>query len=51
MLVRTGRVTAGVAELDLLAVDMCGDVHEGRLQRDANPVCITFDLLLTGETA
>jgi predicted DNA-binding protein with PD1-like motif len=46
VLVRSGRVTAGVAEIDLLAVDMQGRVHEGWLERGANPVCITFDLML-----
>jgi predicted DNA-binding protein with PD1-like motif len=50
VLVRAGRVTAGVAEIDLLAVDGRGHVHQGRLQRGANPVCITFDLVLTRDT-
>ena len=51
VLVRAGRVTGGVAEIDLLAVDMRGNVHEGWLARNANPVCITFDLLLTSGTS
>jgi predicted DNA-binding protein with PD1-like motif len=51
VLVRSGRVTTGVADIDLLAVDGCGHVHGGRLARNANPVCITFDLLLTREPA
>lgn len=56
VLVRAGRVTAGVAEIDLLAVDMRGHVHQGRLERGANPVCITFDLVMisnagTGQSA
>jgi predicted DNA-binding protein with PD1-like motif len=50
VLVREGRVTAGVAEIDLLAVDGRGHVHQGRLERGANPVCITFDLVLTRDT-
>jgi len=29
-------------------VDMQGRVHEGRLVRGDNPVCITFDLVLIG---
>lgn len=48
VLIRHGAVTDGVAAIDLLAVDGRGHVHEGWLLRDANPVCITFDLLLTG---
>lgn len=47
VLVRQGRVRDGNAELDLLVVDMQGDVHVGRLVRGQNPVCITFDLVLT----
>jgi predicted DNA-binding protein with PD1-like motif len=50
VLVRMGRVTAGVAEIDLLAVDSRGHVHQGRLERGANPVCITFDLVLTRDS-
>jgi hypothetical protein len=50
VLVHAGRVTAGVAEIDLLAVDSRGHVHQGRLERGANPVCITFDLVLTRDT-
>lgn len=46
VLVRCGRVAAGAAEMDLLVVDARGHVHAGRLERGANPVCITFDLLL-----
>jgi predicted DNA-binding protein with PD1-like motif len=51
VLVRSGRVTAGVAEIDLLAVDSRGHVRQGRLERGANAVCITFDLLLTCDAA
>ncbi len=46
VLVREGHVRDGVAALDLLVVDMEGQVHEGRLVPGANPVCITFDLIL-----
>jgi predicted DNA-binding protein with PD1-like motif len=47
VLVRHGTVRDGKANLDLLVVDMQGRVHEGRLARGENPVCITFDLVLT----
>ncbi len=46
VLVRSGHVVAGTASIDLLAVDGRGHVHEGWLERGANPVCITFDLVL-----
>jgi len=46
VLVRAGRVSSGVARIDLLAVDGRGHVHDGWLERGANPVCITFDLVL-----
>ncbi len=46
VLVREGSVRDGVAAIDMLVVDMQGRVHEGRLARGANPVCITFDLVL-----
>jgi predicted DNA-binding protein with PD1-like motif len=46
VLVREGRIRDGVAALDLLVVDMRGEVHEGWLQRGGNPVCITFDVFL-----
>ena len=48
VLVRGGSVRDGVATLDLLVVDMVGQVHEGTLAREENPVCITFDLVLEG---
>jgi predicted DNA-binding protein with PD1-like motif len=47
VLIRHGTVANGAATIDLLAVDSLGHVHEGTLERGANPVCITFDLLLT----
>jgi hypothetical protein len=46
VLVREGRIRDGVAALDLLVVNMRGEVHEGWLRRGENPVCITFDLFL-----
>jgi predicted DNA-binding protein with PD1-like motif len=49
VLVTHGAVRGGVATLDLMSVDMAGQVHEGRLTRGDNPVCITFDLVLTRE--
>jgi predicted DNA-binding protein with PD1-like motif len=47
VLVRNGHVRNGRAALDLLVVDGQGHVHEGWLERGENPVCITFDLLMT----
>jgi hypothetical protein len=44
--VRYGNVRNGVATIDMVVVDMEGRVHEGRLVRGDNPVCITFDLVL-----
>jgi predicted DNA-binding protein with PD1-like motif len=46
VLVRQGWVRSGRAALELLVVDMNGEVHEGWLERGENPVCITFDLVL-----
>ncbi len=46
VLVRSGHVHDGAAVLDMLVVDMAGLVHEGRLIRGDNPVCITFELVL-----
>jgi predicted DNA-binding protein with PD1-like motif len=46
VLVRSGHVHDGSAVLDMLVVDMAGQVHEGRLIRGDNPVCITFELVL-----
>jgi predicted DNA-binding protein with PD1-like motif len=46
VLVRSGHVHNGEAVLDMLIVDMQGHVHEGRLVRGDNPVCITFELVL-----
>ena len=46
VLVRSGHVHNGEALLDMLVVDMAGHVHQGRLARGENPVCITFELVL-----
>ena len=46
VLVRDGSIRDGKAALDLLVVDMKGEVHQGWLQHGENPVCITFDLML-----
>lgn len=46
VLVRQGWVRDGRAALELLVVDMQGEVHEGWLERGDNPVLITFDLVL-----
>ncbi len=46
VLVRSGHVHNGEAVLDMMVVDMQGHVHEGRLIRGDNPVCITFELVL-----
>jgi predicted DNA-binding protein with PD1-like motif len=46
VLVRSGHVRDGEAVLDMMVVDMQGHVHEGRLVRGDNPVCITFELVL-----
>jgi predicted DNA-binding protein with PD1-like motif len=46
VLVRSGHIHDGTAVLDMLVVDMAGMVHEGRLVRGDNPVCITFELVM-----
>ncbi len=46
VLVREGTIRNGVAALDLLVVDMQGEVHQGCLQRGATPICITVDLFV-----
>jgi predicted DNA-binding protein with PD1-like motif len=46
VLVRSGHIHAGEAVLDMLVIDIDGRVHEGRLLRGDNPVCITFELVL-----
>jgi len=51
LLVRGGRVRPDaqgqpVAEIDVSLVDQTGGLAEGRLQRGANPVLVTFELVL-----
>jgi predicted DNA-binding protein with PD1-like motif len=46
VLVQSGHIHNGDAVLDMLVVDMRGHVHQGRLARGDNPVCITFELVL-----
>jgi predicted DNA-binding protein with PD1-like motif len=50
VLVRSGHVRNGDAALDLIVVDALGHVHAGWLRRGENPVCITFDLVLTSDS-
>ena len=50
VLVRQGLVRDGRASLEMAVVDMRGQVHEGWLTHDDNPVCITFDVVLENET-
>ena len=46
VLITHGHVDGGEAMIDAISVDMSGFVHEGRLMRGGNAVCITFDLVL-----
>ncbi|HBK08737.1 MAG TPA: DUF296 domain-containing protein [Acetobacteraceae bacterium] len=46
VLVRQGHIRDGIAALDMLVVDMKGEVHEGWLRKGENPVLITFDIVL-----
>ena len=46
VLVRSGHLHNGEAVLDMLVVDTKGHMHEGRLVRGDNPVCITFELVM-----
>lgn len=51
VLVRSGRVDTNLAgelraEVEMLVVDMQGNMREGWLVRGENPVCITFELML-----
>lgn len=41
-----GGVSESACELYVALVDLDGAVHEGRLKRGTNPVCITFELLI-----
>ena len=49
VLVRHGEVRAGRATLDIALVGIDGSVAEGRLVRNTNPVCVTFELLLVAD--
>jgi hypothetical protein len=46
VLITGGEVRDGTATIELISVDMAGRTHAGRLARDANPVCITFDIVM-----
>jgi len=44
--IRHGKITGGIARIDVALVNYLGELHEGRLQRGANPVLMTAELLL-----
>ena len=46
VLIQEADITQGSASIAMAVVDMAGQVHEGRLEPGANPVCITFEVLL-----
>ena len=46
VLVTGGAVENGKAWLELISVDMAGQVHRGHVSAQGNPVCITFDAVL-----
>jgi predicted DNA-binding protein with PD1-like motif len=46
VMVLQGDVAPDGARLEMLVVDMLGEVHRGWLTRGENPVCITFELML-----
>ena len=46
VLITGGEVRNGIATIELISVDMAGRAHAGRLARDADPVCITFDIVM-----
>ena len=48
VMVLQGGVGPDGARLEMLVVDMQGEVHRGWLTRGENPVCITFELVLEG---
>jgi len=45
VLIDGGRVRAAASLIDVALADMDGAVHEGRLARGENPVCVTFEVL------
>ncbi len=56
VLIRSGQVVCGSdgaprAQIDVSLVDFCGGVHHGRLLRGANPVLVTFELVLAPQGA
>jgi hypothetical protein len=51
VLIHSGRVVRGSdgapqAQINVSLVDFSGGVHHGRLRRGANPVLVTFELVL-----
>lgn len=46
VLIHHADITPDTAAITLAVIDMNGQVHEGQLSPNANPVCITFELLL-----
>jgi hypothetical protein len=44
--IREGMIIDGIASLDVGLVDYTGGVAEGRLKRGANPVLMTFELII-----
>ncbi|SIT58031.1 conserved hypothetical protein [Mesorhizobium prunaredense] len=46
VLVTDGCIRSGRCTLDIALVGMDGVISAGRLRRDANPVCVTFELLV-----
>jgi len=44
--VEDGMVSPDGSVLDVALVDLRGEIHEGRLVRGQNPVCVTFELLI-----
>lgn len=45
VMIDSGRVRAAGCLIDVALADMDGAVHEGRLARGDNPVCVTFEVL------
>jgi predicted DNA-binding protein with PD1-like motif len=49
VLIRSGMVRDGRCTLDIALVGMDGAFREGRLAANVNPVCVTFELLITSD--
>ncbi len=47
--VEHGVVSSDRSVLDVALVDLRGEIHEGRLARGQNPVCVTFELLIVAD--